>query len=108
MPASNLAKVFGPTLVGYSVPEPDPATMLTETRQQQLVGCCPIVSFLKAIQEYIFHASIEPSFPLVTALGYTSHATGIELPDAFSLLQLSSCILLLKLGIYKTAQPIIR
>lgn len=37
MPASNLAKVFGPTLVGYSVPEPDPATMLTETRQQQLV-----------------------------------------------------------------------
>ncbi|XP_063609378.1 rac GTPase-activating protein 1-like isoform X2 [Penaeus indicus] len=37
MPASNLAKVFGPTLVGYSVPEPDPATMLTETRQQQMV-----------------------------------------------------------------------
>nr|XP_045583871.1 rac GTPase-activating protein 1-like [Procambarus clarkii] len=37
MPISNLAKVFGPTLVGYSVPEPDPSTMVLETRQQQLV-----------------------------------------------------------------------
>lgn len=49
MPASNLAKVFGPTLVGYSVPEPDPATMLTETRQQQMVGCCPIDKSFKGI-----------------------------------------------------------
>ncbi|XP_042207186.1 rac GTPase-activating protein 1-like isoform X2 [Homarus americanus] len=37
MPVSNLAKVFGPTLVGYSVAEPDPSTMVLETRQQQLV-----------------------------------------------------------------------
>ncbi|XP_069957959.1 rac GTPase-activating protein 1 isoform X3 [Cherax quadricarinatus] len=37
MPISNLAKVFGPTLVGYSVAEPDPSTMVMETRQQQQV-----------------------------------------------------------------------
>ncbi|KAK3885364.1 hypothetical protein Pcinc_010415 [Petrolisthes cinctipes] len=37
MPISNLAKVFGPTLVGYSAIEPDPATLVLETRQQQQV-----------------------------------------------------------------------
>ncbi|CAL4218319.1 unnamed protein product, partial [Meganyctiphanes norvegica] len=37
MPATNLAKVFGPTIVGYSVAEPEPVTMLTETKLQQLV-----------------------------------------------------------------------
>ncbi|XP_076065683.1 rac GTPase-activating protein 1-like isoform X2 [Oratosquilla oratoria] len=37
MPVSNLAKVFGPTVVGYSCQEPDPSTMLCETRKQQMV-----------------------------------------------------------------------
>lgn len=31
MPLSNLAKVFGPTIVGYSSPEPDQHTIYTET-----------------------------------------------------------------------------
>ncbi|PRD25247.1 UNVERIFIED_CONTAM: Rac GTPase-activating protein 1 [Trichonephila clavipes] len=34
MPLENLAKVFGPTIVGYSSAEPADAHMLTETRQQ--------------------------------------------------------------------------
>ncbi|CAL4143840.1 unnamed protein product, partial [Meganyctiphanes norvegica] len=37
MPASNLAKVFGPTLVGYSVAEPEAAVMFAETKLQQMV-----------------------------------------------------------------------
>lgn len=37
MPVANLAKVFGPTLVGYSVPDPQPAVMVKETSQQQMV-----------------------------------------------------------------------
>ncbi|XP_068224481.1 rac GTPase-activating protein 1-like isoform X2 [Palaemon carinicauda] len=37
MPISNLAKMFGPTIVGYSVPEPQPAVMVKETNHQQLV-----------------------------------------------------------------------
>ncbi|XP_021949051.1 rac GTPase-activating protein 1 isoform X2 [Folsomia candida] len=37
MPASNLAKVFGPTIVGYSGPDIDAKTMLRETRKQQAV-----------------------------------------------------------------------
>lgn len=37
MPVGNLAKVFGPTIVGYSSQDPDPSVMLTETRQQAVV-----------------------------------------------------------------------
>ena len=38
MPVNNLAKVFGPTCVGYSTQEPEPMQMINETRKQQLVG----------------------------------------------------------------------
>ncbi|XP_013780451.2 rac GTPase-activating protein 1-like [Limulus polyphemus] len=37
MPLSNLAKVFGPTLIGFSSPEPSPGEMFAETKQQHLV-----------------------------------------------------------------------
>lgn len=37
MPVSNLAKVFGPTVIGYSSAEPDPMRMLTETGKQTMV-----------------------------------------------------------------------
>lgn len=43
MPISNLAKVFGPTLIGYSSENPDYATILGETIIQQNVSyslCC--------------------------------------------------------------------
>lgn len=35
MSIDNLAKVFGPTMVGYSVANPDPMQMIAETKQQQ-------------------------------------------------------------------------
>ncbi|KRT82479.1 hypothetical protein AMK59_4722, partial [Oryctes borbonicus] len=34
MPVSNLSKVFGPTIVGYSSADPNEGDLLTETRQQ--------------------------------------------------------------------------
>ncbi|RXG59810.1 Rac GTPase-activating protein 1 [Armadillidium vulgare] len=37
MPATNLSKVFGPTLLGYSVPDPSPNIVVEETRAQQKV-----------------------------------------------------------------------
>lgn len=37
MPKDNLAKVFGPTIVGYSEIDPSHSTMLTETSQQEQV-----------------------------------------------------------------------
>uniref|UniRef100_T1J3Q7 Rho-GAP domain-containing protein n=1 Tax=Strigamia maritima TaxID=126957 RepID=T1J3Q7_STRMM len=48
MPAANLARVFGPTIVGYSSSEPEPAFMMRETRQQ----CQVIDRFLKISQDY--------------------------------------------------------
>ena len=38
MPASNLAKVFGPTIIGYSSTEAEPMKMLSETTKQAKVG----------------------------------------------------------------------
>lgn len=37
MPIGNLAKIFGPTIVGYSENDLDAATMLKETKKQQMV-----------------------------------------------------------------------
>ena len=37
MGTSNLARVFGPTAVGYSCPEPEPMQMINETRKQAMV-----------------------------------------------------------------------
>jgi hypothetical protein len=37
MPASNLSKIFGPTIVGYSNPDPEPDEMMIETMQQAKV-----------------------------------------------------------------------
>ncbi|KAH3893959.1 hypothetical protein DPMN_018114, partial [Dreissena polymorpha] len=37
MPANNLSRVFGPTLVGHSCPEPEPAQLISETKYQAMV-----------------------------------------------------------------------
>ncbi|KAM4044258.1 rac GTPase-activating protein 1 [Anomaloglossus baeobatrachus] len=37
MDVGNLSKVFGPTLVGHSVPDPDPMTILQDTKRQPKV-----------------------------------------------------------------------
>jgi hypothetical protein len=37
MPTSNLSKIFGPTIVGYSNPDPEPEELLNETKQQAKV-----------------------------------------------------------------------
>ncbi|KAF7246993.1 Rac GTPase-activating protein 1 [Varanus komodoensis] len=37
MDVTNLAKVFGPTIVGHAVPDPDPMTLLQDTKRQPKV-----------------------------------------------------------------------
>lgn len=37
MPTANIAKVFAPTLVGYSSPHPEPVQMLSEAKVQPKV-----------------------------------------------------------------------
>ncbi|NWS18094.1 RGAP1 protein, partial [Pachyramphus minor] len=37
MDVSNLAKVFGPTIVAHAVPDPDPVTLLQDTKRQPKV-----------------------------------------------------------------------
>jgi len=37
MPVSNLAKIFGPTIVGYSSPDLVPDDLVNETKQQAQV-----------------------------------------------------------------------
>ncbi|XP_046740490.1 rac GTPase-activating protein 1-like [Diprion similis] len=48
MPITNLAKVFGPTLVGYSCQEPSPNSMLSETKSQVAI----VESLLKIPSDY--------------------------------------------------------
>lgn len=38
MDVANLAKVFGPTIVAHAVPNPDPVTMLQDTKRQPKVS----------------------------------------------------------------------
>lgn len=38
MDISNLARVFGPTIVGHAVPNPDPMTILQDTKRQPKVA----------------------------------------------------------------------
>lgn len=38
MDVSNLARVFGPTIVGHAVANPDPMTILQDTKRQPKVG----------------------------------------------------------------------
>lgn len=37
MPISNLSKIFGPTIVGYSTTDPEPEVLLSETKKQAKV-----------------------------------------------------------------------
>lgn len=37
MDVTNLARVFGPTIVGHAVPDPDPKTILQDTKRQPRV-----------------------------------------------------------------------
>ena len=38
MPLTNIAKVFGPTIIGYSSIDAEPMQMINETRKQSMVN----------------------------------------------------------------------
>ena len=43
MPISNLAKIFGPTIIGYNTPDPEPEVALKMLKKQHIVSSCPCV-----------------------------------------------------------------
>lgn len=44
MDITNLARVFGPTIVGHAIPNPDPMTILQDTKRQPKVSLGIFVS----------------------------------------------------------------
>lgn len=50
MDVTNLAKVFGPTIVAHAVPNPDPVVMLQDIKRQPKVGKSTI--YIKYITMY--------------------------------------------------------
>ena len=67
MPSSNLAKVFGPTVIGYSVPDPEPLQMINETKYQAMVSYPPAMSSLFPVilpMCLVHHWVLDPSWNL--------------------------------------------
>ena len=68
MPSSNLAKVFGPTVIGYSVPDPEPLQMINETKYQAMVSY-PQLCYHSSLYSYqgvwsYFHWVLDPNWNL--------------------------------------------
>uniref|UniRef100_A0ABM5FNL6 Rac GTPase-activating protein 1 isoform X1 n=2 Tax=Pogona vitticeps TaxID=103695 RepID=A0ABM5FNL6_9SAUR len=77
MDISNLAKVFGPTIVGHAVPDPDPMTLLQDTKRQPKVVerliCLPTeywTQFMMVEQE-----NIEPGHIIENSNAYSTPCT---------------------------------
>ncbi|XP_074536787.1 rac GTPase-activating protein 1-like [Halichoeres trimaculatus] len=70
MDVNNLARVFGPTLVGHGVPDPDPMTILNDTNRQPR-----IIQRLLSIPASYWSCF---AYPDNTSMGYTHHT---ETPD---------------------------
>ncbi|KAJ7317868.1 hypothetical protein JRQ81_004030 [Phrynocephalus forsythii] len=77
MDISNLSKVFGPTIVGHAVPDPDPMTLLQDTKRQPKVVerliCLPTrywTQFMMVEQE-----NIEPGHIIENSNAYSTPCT---------------------------------
>lgn len=71
MPSSNLAKVFGPTVIGYSVPDPEPLQMINETKYQAMVSYPPsYVITLPCILTQVFGPTLIGCFTQPGTLEY--------------------------------------
>lgn len=57
MPVSNLAKVFGPTIVGYSSADPDQHAIFTETIIQASVSSRNVFQFTLQTQPVGIHVT---------------------------------------------------
>ncbi|KAG8129413.1 hypothetical protein E2320_016095, partial [Naja naja] len=77
MDISNLAKVFGPTIVGHAIPEPDPMTLLQDTKRQPRVVerllTLPVGYWSQLIM--VEQENIEPAHIIENANAYSTHCT---------------------------------
>lgn len=58
MPAKNLSRIFGPNIVGFSVEQPLPEQMMTETEKQFLVGILLIKDYCSLYSLYNYSTVI--------------------------------------------------
>uniref|UniRef100_A0A9J7X870 Rac GTPase-activating protein 1 n=1 Tax=Cyprinus carpio carpio TaxID=630221 RepID=A0A9J7X870_CYPCA len=72
MDITNLARVFGPTIVGHAVPDPDPMTILQDTKRQPKVsnlnwglGCAKVYIFTCWCFGPVFHQAFSLSLSQV-------------------------------------------
>lgn len=72
MDISNLAKVFGPTIVAHAVPDPDPMTLLQDTKRQPKVG--QTLMFLSSSSNCCMISVISDSPGVSAGRGATSDA----------------------------------
>ncbi|ETE61861.1 Rac GTPase-activating protein 1, partial [Ophiophagus hannah] len=77
MDISNLAKVFGPTIVGHAIPEPDPMTLLQDTKRQPRVVerllALPVGYWSQLIM--VEQENIEPAHIIENANAYSTPCT---------------------------------
>ncbi|XP_026535746.1 rac GTPase-activating protein 1 [Notechis scutatus] len=77
MDISNLARVFGPTIVGHAIPEPDPMTLLQDTKRQPRVVerllTLPVGYWSQLIM--VEQENIEPAHIIENANAYSTPCT---------------------------------
>ena len=74
MDISNLARVFGPTIVGHALSNPDPMTILQDTKRQPKVGPNDLVWLFYIM----FLWFLVTKFPLCTKP--SSYSLGLFIP----------------------------
>ncbi|KAL4222076.1 Rac GTPase-activating protein 1 [Mactra antiquata] len=90
MPANNLSRVFGPTLVGHSCPEPEPMKLISETKFQAMVMDSLFlipedywINFISDEQENMYHDVNTPQTPEPTRTLYESRLGPVHTPNSY-------------------------
>lgn len=85
MPPSNIAKIFGPTLVGYSSNDPDQHAIFTETIIQASVSFFKRLFFSKCKKkQHPLTGDISSSVKMFASSNYSLKQTRLDRPN-FSL-----------------------
>ncbi|XP_077868853.1 rac GTPase-activating protein 1-like [Saccoglossus kowalevskii] len=81
MPATNLAKVFGPTLIGHDNPEPTPMQMLEDAKKQ-----AKVMEHLLAMPQDFWNAFIDVDTENGIIYNHNTHCTPESKPTPSSML----------------------
>ncbi|XP_043970984.1 rac GTPase-activating protein 1 [Gambusia affinis] len=82
MDISNLARVFGPTIVGHAVPNPEPMTILQDTKRQPMVVECLLSLPVDYWSQYVMADNVQPNLNNLIIENANCYAT----PERMSIL----------------------